>query len=404
MSKFTKLDLNSITNNNRMNVFNCILEAKKINRAVIAKKVGLSIPAVMSITDELIQRGIIYAVGKGESSGGKRPELLAVVPDRFFFIGVDIGRTSVRVVVMNNCRDIIYKMSKPTESVEPYELIGQITEMTMDSIKESKLPLDRVVGIGIAMPGLIERDTGRVLFSPNFGWNDIPLQDELKKRLPFNVLVENANRALVIGEIKNMQPNPTSCIIGVNLAYGIGSAIVLPNGLYYGVSGTSGEIGHIIVENHGSYCSCGNYGCIESIASGEAIARQARIAIANKIQTSIAEKCEGDLKKIDAKMVFDAAKEGDHLAESIVKKSADYIGKGLAVAINMLDPEQIILCGGLTLNGDFFIDMIKKAVSKYQMRYAGGNVKIVVGKSGHYATAIGGAWIVVNNIDFLSNN
>jgi len=78
-----------------------------------------------------------------------------------------------------------------------------------------------------------------------------------------------------------------------NLGYGIGSAIVLPNGLYYGVSGTSGEIGHIIVENHGSYCSCGNYGCIESIASGEAIAREARIAIANKIQSSVLEKCEG---------------------------------------------------------------------------------------------------------------
>lgn len=174
--------------------------------------------------------------------------------------------------------------------------------------------------------------------------------------------------------------------------------------MYYGVSGTSGEIGHIIVENHGSYCSCGNYGCIESIARGEAIAREARIAIANKIQSSVLEKCEGDLKKIDAKMVFDAAKEGDHLAQSIVEKAADYIGKGLAITINMLDPEQIILCGGLTLSGDFFIDMIKKAVSKYQMRYAGGNVKIVVGKSGLYATAIGGAWIVANNIDFLSSN
>lgn len=404
MDKFTKLDLNSITSNNRMNIFNCILEAKEINRAVIAKKVGLSIPVVMSITDDLIQKGIIYVIGKGKSSGGKRPELLAVVPDRFFFVGVDVGRTSVRVVVMNNCRDVVYKVSKPTESVEPDELINQITEMTMESINESKFPLDRVVGIGVAMPGLIERGTGRVIFSPNFGWNNIALQDELKKHLPFNVLVENANRALVIGEIKNTQPNPTSCIVGVNLGYGIGSAIVLPNGLYYGVSGTSGEIGHIIVENHGSYCSCGNYGCIESIASGEAIAREARIAIANKIQSSVFEKCEGDLKKIDAKMVFDAAKEGDHLAQSIVEKAADYIGKGLAITINMLDPEQIILCGGLTLSGDFFIDMIKKAVSKYQMRYAGGNVKIVVGKSGLYATAIGGAWIVANNIDFLSSN
>ena len=110
------------------------------------------------------------------------------------------------------------------------------------------------------------------------------------------------------------------------------------------------------------------------------------------------------MNKLEAKMVFDAAKEGDQLAMSIIKKAADYIGKGLAMAINMLDPEQIILCGGLTLNGDFFIDMIKKSVSKYQMRFAGGNVQIVVGKSGRYVTAIGGAWIVANNIDFLSDN
>jgi len=404
MPKFTKLGFNSITASNRRNILDFIVEEKQINRSVIAKKVGLSIPSVMSITDDLIEKGIIYAVGKGESSGGKRPEMLAVVPDRFFFIGVDVGRTSVRVVILNNCRDVIYKESKLTESVEPEKLINQMTEMIMIGINELEVPYDRVVGVGVAMPGLIERGTGKVLFSPNFGWRDIPLQDELKKRLPFNVLVENANRALVIGEIKNMRPNSESCIIGVNLAYGIGSAIVFPNGLYYGASGTSGEIGHIIVENHGSYCSCGNYGCIESIASGEAIARQARIAIENKIQTSIVDKCNGDLTKLDARMVFDAAKEGDSLAESIIKKSADYIGKGLAIAINMLDPEQIILCGGLTLNGDFFIDMIRKSVFKYQMRYAGRNVKIVVGKSGEFATAIGGAWIIVNNIDYLSDD
>ncbi len=400
MAKTTVHNNAYVPMSNKFNVMRLIISEGPINRAAIARKTGITIPSVMAITDDLIGCGLVCSAGKGDSCGGKRPELLAVVSDSVYFVGVDIGRDMTRLVIQDFSAKIIFGSREKTGVVFPEEaFIDRLSRLILKCIDEAEIDKSRIAGVGIAMPGLIGQENGCVMFSPDFGWRDIPLQQSLSKKLPYPVLVENANRALALAESDGLlaegvlDRHTTLC---VNLGHGIGAALVQNGRLYYGSSGTSGEIGHITVNKDGPLCSCGNSGCLEAVASGEAIARQARDAIQSKVSTTLLQKA-GSLEEIDAKVVFDAALEGDAVAVSIIDRAAEYIGIGIAMAVNLLDPDKVILCGGLTKNGKPFFDKVNESFEKHRMRQAGRCVMLSLGKKGDYSTAIGAAEIIFYN-------
>lgn len=215
---------------NKSNVMRTIILEGPISRAALAKRVGLSLPSVMTITENLINRGLVRAVGKGKSSGGKPPELLSVVPESEYYMGVDIGRGTIRLVLMNLAQKVVYGTMVETGEVQPVEaFVDRLCERIQSSLLESGVALDRLAGVGVAMPGLIERDTGHILFSPDFGWSDIPLQSWLQSRLSYPVLVENANRALALAESGwrgDGGESGTHTVLCVNIGHGIGAALM----------------------------------------------------------------------------------------------------------------------------------------------------------------------------------
>lgn len=149
---------------NKSNVMRTIILEGPISRAALAKRVGLSLPSVMTITENLINRGLVRAVGKGKSSGGKPPELLSVVPESEYYMGVDIGRGTIRLVLMNLAQKVVYGTMVETGEVQPVEaFVDWLCERIQSSLLESGVALDRLAGVGVAMPGLIERDTGHIL-------------------------------------------------------------------------------------------------------------------------------------------------------------------------------------------------------------------------------------------------
>ena len=200
MQQYKKMDAFQVAQTNKYNVIRCLIREGPINRAAIAKRISLSIPTVMLITEDLLQKQVIRSIGKGESSGGKPPEMLEIIPDRFYYIGVDIGRTTIRAAAANAISQQVAYLQEPTgdpsREREFVDRLGRIVLQLADSLKTT---VDRILGAGIAMPGLIEPGTGNVLFSPDFGWNNIPLKAWLGEKIPFPITVENANRALAGG-------------------------------------------------------------------------------------------------------------------------------------------------------------------------------------------------------------
>lgn len=387
---------------NRRNVINLIRKSGPINKAQIAKKTGLSIPTVMKITDEFMDRNLVYVSGKGESNGGKRPEMLEINKNAFHIIGIDIGRSKIKVIIMNLSGEIIEKRCIHTGTTIPeWKLIERLIVLIEEVIVQSGIMSDNILGMGIGMPGLLENETGRVLFSPDFQWENVDIVEPIRKYFDMNICIENSNRALAMGEYWFGRGSETDYMICVSIGHGIGSAIIENGDFYRGACGSSGEVGHITLNPDGPQCDCGNRGCLEALASGNAIALEAVQMIQDGAKTKILELVENDPKKIDAKIVFDAAKEGDQLAMDIVEKAIDYIGIGLASYINLLDPKLIVLAGGVTESGDYFINRVKKVVRKRQMKFAGRKVKIRLAEPEAYAAAVGAASLILKK--FIEN-
>ena len=391
-----KYDKFAMAQMNRSMVFDLIRRKGPISRAEIARTIGLSIPTVMKITEEFSHKQFVQDVGKGESSGGKRPELLELVPDSKYIIGVGVGRSKTNVLMMNLAGEVfIREIMETGGTAVPEVWISRLIQVIENVIRESGLSRKQILGMGIGMPGILDEKSGKVLFSPDFKWENVDMLTPIRERFKMDITIENANRALAMGEYYFGAGVDSRNFLVVNLGHGIGSAIMREGEFYRGSSGSSGEIGQIILEKNGPKCNCGNLGCLEAIASGNAIARDAKIAVLEGNATKIMELVNEDINRIEAKTVFEAARLGDRLAIQITERAMQYIGIGLANYINLLDPDLIILFGGLTNAGDIFLKKVKEVLRERQMKFAGRQVKLFISQMGENGTAVGSASLVL---------
>ena len=266
LGTYRRMDKHKMALMNKRNVMVCIAEYGPINRAAIAKKVGLSVPAIMEIAEELIQLGMVESVRMPGKLSGKPLEQLSLCGDHFRYVGVDVGRETTRLMLVALDRKVLGRLRFPTRQVENESgFVDRTCQGIHQLIAESQVDPATVAGACVTMPGLIEQDTGRVIFSPNFGWRDIPLRDWLVQRLPYRIKVESANRAQAIYEISSHPGDRDRTVFWIDAWHR--RRIYEKGQLYYGASGTSCEIGHIRVSSYSKErCTCGNTGCLEAEA------------------------------------------------------------------------------------------------------------------------------------------
>ncbi len=394
-----RVDQSVVNAMNKRNVINIIREKGPINKAEIARLVGLSIPTVMRLTDELIEKNLIRETGRGESTGGKPPLMLEFTPDSHYIIGVDIGTTHIKTIVMNMVAEIICRVETPTMVADPPEqVIDRILDTIARAMEKVEIPLSRYLGIGLGMPGLLDATCGKVLFSPDFKWENVDLTGPVKNRFGLPVYMSNVTRAMAVGEKWFGLAKDVENFMCVNLGYGIGAAIFINNCIYSGSSDSSGEFGHMTLEKNGPQCNCGNYGCLEALASANAMSKKAAFLIERGESSTILDLADGKTSNINAKLIFDAAKAGDGLGREIVREATEYIGIAISNAVNFIDPELIILEGGIAKAGDILIDGIKRIVERRQMKYAGRKLSIVASKMEEDAAAIGAAAVLLGEL------
>lgn len=391
-----KLDKKYIAQMNKKAVLDIIRIKGPINRAKIAKLTGLSVPTVMKITDNFNSCNLIRVNGKGKSNGGKRPKLYEIVSNAYYMIGVDIGRSKTTVIVMDLEGKIINRRVTSTGKTNPSsDLIERVISTIDKTISKTEIPLSKMLGIGVVTPGLIDVKSGSVVFSPNFQWENVKIKELIQNAFGIQIQIESSNRAMAIGENLFGAAKDSSYNICINLGYGIGSAIVKEGELYRGKTGNSGEIGHITLEKEGPICECGNRGCLEALASGKAIAESAKAYIRNGAKSKILDLVQNNTDKIEAKDVFESAKLGDKLSNQIVDNALEYLAIGIANYINLLDPNLIVLSGGIMNSSEFFLERLAKMIKTKQMKSAATNIIIRVTELGADATAIGAASLIL---------
>ncbi len=314
----------------RMNtaiVLESVLQGAPLSRADISALTGLNKATVSSLVQDLIDSGLVREIGTGQSSGGRKPVLLEFVAESGYAVGVDLGVNYVRGVLTDLRGGVAVERTAQLDKTSPDEVFGILRPFIQSLIDEAPESAFGVVGIGVGVPGLVDRG-GAVLYAPNLGWRDVPLQDALNRAFGIPVLIDNEANVGAIGERKFGSGRGIGSMIYVSVGMGIGTGLILQKELYKGAAGFSGELGHLSIEASGPPCRCGNRGCWELYASEQALlVRAAEAGIG-----------EGTLDSLLA-----LAERGDEQTRALFNGIGESLGVGIANIVNVFNPEAVVI-------------------------------------------------------------
>ncbi len=311
-----------------------------------------------------------------------------------YVVGVDLGGTKILSGVFNHSLESIGVVKLSTKSQRGVDkVIERIARCVQDSVDEADLTMKQVAGLGIGAPGAVDFGAGTVIFAPNLeGWKDVPLKKELEKQLGVPVFVENDCNIAALGVYSTELKSKPRSMVGIFVGTGIGGGIIINGELYSGFGHTAGEIGHMVIDVNGPKCGCGNKGCFEALASRTAIFQQIKAGIKDGQKTMLTEMLGDDLEDLRSGDLRKAIRRGDKFVDRIVEGASEYIGIATANLINILNPEVVVLGGGvIEALADEMMGVIVETAADYAMPGAMKGVEIVASKLGDSAGITGAA-------------
>jgi glucokinase len=318
-------------------------------------------------------------------------------------VGIDLGGTNIVCgCVAEDGSTIHGVVSVPTGAEQgPDAVVQRIITAAKQSIADSRatVPGLEVIGAGVGAPGPLDTRTGVVLLTPNLGWVNMPLRQRLESGLGLRTALDNDANCAVLGEWWRGAARGTRIAVGLTIGTGIGGGIIIDGRLYHGASDIAGEVGHMTIDANGRRCKCGNYGCIEAYASGPNIALRAVEALESGAESSLPSYVGGDLSKITAQTVYQAAQAGDELGLEVVHDTAKFLGAAVAGLINIFNPEAIVIVGGVTLAGESLFTPLRREVSRRAFKPAVKVCRIVPGELTGVAGVYGAARAYVEQVE-----
>lgn len=317
--------------------------------------------------------------------------------DKRWIVGVDLGGTNIVVGLLPmEGGEVLGLHSLPTEPGRGAKfVVDRICQMVERSIAEvleaQGGTRDDVAGVGIGSPGPLDRATGTVINTPNLGWRNFPLRDLISNALHLPATLDNDANCAGYGEWWLGAGRGTRSLVGLTLGTGIGGGIVLNGEIYHGCSDAAGEIGHMTIEANGRRCKCGNYGCLEQYASGPAIAQRAVEGIEAGAESLLTDLVHGRLEDITAATVYEATVQGDPYANEVMKDTAKFLGAGVASIINILNPQMVVIAGGVTRAGEHLFEPLRAEVRRRAFKSAQECCRIVSAELPGTAGVVGAA-------------
>ena len=376
---------------NKSIVLDMIRTKKDMSRKFLADNTGLSATATGSIVKALLNEEYIKEIGEGESSGGRKPVMLELKPRSYFAFGFDIDVGYIYTVVLDITGDIIYKNKRDNKkNLSPEKAINTITEEYNKAISILNISKNRILGVGVSIPGMMDIHSKKIILAPNLGWSDVDLLTPLGKALNTSVYIDNeamcsASCENWIGICKDTEDS-----LCINIQSGIGAGLFLRGKIYRGFSGSAGEVGHIPVDENGPSCKCGNIGCLETIAS------------INGMVESANKKNEMVENEVEIQALFEdllgKAKSGDRESFEIFNNAALCLGKAIANLINTFNPQKIVLGKKFPEYSDLVIDTIRKTAKRLALPNPSENVEILASVFGEDSSALGAAIIPIRKL------
>ena len=368
-------------------IINYLDASGNVTIAELTKELNISAPKITNLLTDLIDDGLIKDNGKVDSTGGRRASLYGLVAESCFFIGVDIKKYEINIGLLDFKKNLVeIKENIPYQLENSPEAYQELMTIIKSFIEEISIEKQKILGLGINLSGRVNHTTG---YSYSFfHFHEEPLSQTIKKEIGILTFIQNDSKAMAYGEFCSGAVSREKNVLFVNIDYGVGLGILIDGKVYYGKSGFSGEFGHIPFFDNEIICHCGKKGCLETEASGNALIRNFKKKIEEGSNSSLAKKGKlmDDLRVVD---IVKAAKAEDTLSIELIADIAEKLGKGLAMLINLFNPELVILGGALAETGDYIRLPIKSALNKYALNLVSSDSQLVTSKLGEKAGVLG---------------
>jgi N-acetylglucosamine repressor len=374
---------------NRSTILNSIKTYGAIPRAEIARLTGLSPATVTGITAELIQDNLVFEKESGDSSGGRRPIMLAINPNGGCVVGIKVMEDHALGALTDLEASLLGKQSYPLTDTSPEGISRSLSELVAELLKMSENPAPNLMGVGVGLAGIVEAGQGLVRQSPFFGWNDVPLREMIQSKVNVPVYVDNDVNTLAFAEKWFGAGRGIDNFLVVTVGRGIGLGIVSNGQFNHGARGGAGEIGHTVIQPGGELCACGKRGCLEMYASEPALLRQAAKAFEQGQLSS--------LPKTPEELIALAAS-GEKVAQEIFARAGELLGQSIANLVNIFNPQRVLINGEGVRAGNWLFDPMRSAIDEHTMPGLRQDVSILVEPLGDDAWARGAASLVLHEL------
>jgi N-acetylglucosamine repressor len=377
-------------------VLKTIFDKESIGRAEISRITRLTRTTVSEIVAELIAEGLVKEVGMGVSIGGKSPILLSLEADSRYLIGLDLARKKFSGAIVNLRGEIRYKVDQDIQGLDGEAALASVYAILDRLTRTTYKPL---VGIGIGTPGLVNTAEGVVVNAVNLDWKDLSLARPLQEKYQLPVLVFNDSQAAAMAEYTYGESHSSdSNLIVINARHGVGAGIIINGQLFQGDGGGAGEIGHVVVvPEGGQLCRCGNRGCLETVASAQALVERTQALVSQSIPTQLPQ-------EITLNIIEQAFMSGDPLARQTVLETGRYMGMAISSLIGTLDIKKIVLIGDMTRFGLPWLEAIQVIISQATLPRLAQETQIEIGQLGEDNIILGASAMLANNYSLLFNS
>ncbi|WP_424492752.1 ROK family protein [Salinimicrobium sp. GXAS 041] len=365
----------------------------------ICETFNISSPTSIRLLNQLIEEDWIKKDGHGKSAGGRKPDLYQLQEKSFYVVGIQLERFKIKMAFFDNNNNKIAEYADiPFKIEEEGSIVDHLYDTTNKLIKESGIDENNLLGIGISMPGLVSSREGK-----NFTYfikeeESEPLEQVLKRKFNKPVYILNDAKSACLAEFNFGQASQKKNVLVISMDWGIGLGIIIEGKVQQGSSGFAGEFGHIPLIDDGLLCHCGKRGCLETVASGMALARMAKEGIKAGESSVLSQLSEKEIERIQPQTVIEAANRGDQFAINILSKVGINLGKGIAILIQLFNPELIILEGKFAEAKQFITTPIQQSINTYCMAQLREKTTISLSTLGEDSVLLGSIATVMENI------
>jgi N-acetylglucosamine repressor len=367
--------------------------------ADICNRFAISSPTSIAMLNELVAEGLVEKQGRGKSLGGRKPELYGLCDGSLFVLSIHIEKFKTRMAIFDNNNHIVSGLHEfSIELTKDLGALPYVYEHAQELLQASGIELKKLVGVGVSMPGLVASKEGNNHTYLLTAGEQESLQQLLEQQFGKPVFIQNDAKSAALAEYRFGLAHGQRDALVLSMDWGIGMGIILDGKLRSGALGFAGEFGHIPLVEGGTLCHCGKRGCLETVASGSAIVRLAKAGIAAGQRTLLSQLSAQEIDQLGPEQVYTAAHEGDQFAINTLAEVGTNLGKGIAILIQLFNPELIILGGKIAQAKPFIFPAIQQAINTYCMAQLREKTTIVVSELGDNAVILGSVATVMENI------